>query len=53
MSMKNFNGTIGNQIPYLLACSAVPQLTAPPHAPKEIKNKFSYGNAYHNLDQNF
>jgi len=30
MSMKNFNDTIGNRTHDLAACSAVPQLTAPP-----------------------
>jgi hypothetical protein len=33
MSMKKPNGTIGNQTHDLLTCSAVPQPTAPPHAP--------------------
>ena len=32
MSMKNSNDTIGNQTRDLLACSAVPQPTAPPAA---------------------
>jgi len=31
--MKNLNDTIGNQTRDLPACSAVPQPTAPPHAP--------------------
>jgi len=31
--MKNSNDTIGNQTRNLPACSAVPQPTAPPHAP--------------------
>ena len=30
MSMKNFNDTIGNRAHDILACSAVPQPTAPP-----------------------
>jgi hypothetical protein len=30
MSMKNYNGTMGNRTRDLPACSAVPQLTAPP-----------------------
>jgi hypothetical protein len=34
--MKNPNDTIGNRTRDLPACSAVPQLTAPPRAP--IKN---------------
>ena len=34
MSMKNSNKTIGNQTRDLPACSAVPQTTAPPRAPK-------------------
>ena len=33
--MKNSNDTIGNQTHNLPACSAVPQSTAPPRAPKE------------------
>ena len=33
MSMKNSNDTIGNRTRDLPACSAVPQLTAPPRAP--------------------
>jgi len=33
MSMKNSNNTIGDQTHDLPACSAVPQLTAPPRAP--------------------
>jgi len=33
MSMKNSNETIGNRTRDLPACSAVPQPTAPPHAP--------------------
>jgi CHASE3 domain sensor protein len=33
MSMKNSNNTIRNQTHDLLACSAAPQPTAPPHAP--------------------
>ena len=33
MSMKNSNDTIGNRTRDLLACSAVPQPTAPPRAP--------------------
>jgi hypothetical protein len=32
VSMKNSNDTIGNQTCDLLACRAVPQLTAPPAA---------------------
>jgi len=31
--MKNSDDTIGNQTRNLPACSAVPQPTAPPHAP--------------------
>jgi hypothetical protein len=31
--MKKSNDTIGNRTCNLLACSAVPQLTAPPRAP--------------------
>jgi len=42
MSMKNSNDTIGNRTHDLLACSAMPQPTAPPRAPKygimEAKN---------------
>jgi len=34
MSMKNSSDTIGNRTCNLLACSAVPQLTASPGAPK-------------------
>jgi hypothetical protein len=33
MSMKNSNDAIGNQTRELLACSTVPQPTAPPRAP--------------------
>ena len=33
MSMKNFNDTIGNRTHDLSACSAVPQITAPPRTP--------------------
>jgi len=33
MSMKNSNDIIGNRTRDLLACSAVPQPTAPPHTP--------------------
>jgi hypothetical protein len=53
MSMKNSSDTIGNQTRFLLACSTVPQSTAPLHAPEEIKSKFNYGNACRDLDQNF
>ena len=35
MSMKNSNDTIGNGTRDLLACSAVPQPTAPPGAPTD------------------
>jgi hypothetical protein len=35
MSMKNSNDTIGNRTHKLPAFSAVPQPTAPPHAPSE------------------
>jgi len=38
MSMKNSSDTIGNQTCNLLACSAVPQPTAPPLTPK-LKNR--------------
>jgi hypothetical protein len=34
MSMKNSNDTTGNRTRDLPACSAVPQPTAPPGAPK-------------------
>ena len=34
--MKNSNDTIGNRTRDLSACSAVPQPTAPPHAPCTI-----------------
>jgi hypothetical protein len=34
MSMKNSNDTTGNRTRDLPACSAVPQPTAPPRAPK-------------------
>jgi len=37
MSMKNSNDTIGNRTRDLLACSAVPQPTVPPHAPEHKK----------------
>jgi len=33
MSMKNSNDNIGKQTRDFLACSAVPQLIAPPRAP--------------------
>jgi len=36
--MKNSNDTIGNGTHDLLACSAVPQPTAPPRAPIIIPN---------------
>jgi len=36
MSMKNSNYTIGNRNRDLSACSAVPQPTAPLHAPREV-----------------
>jgi hypothetical protein len=36
MSMKNFSDTIGDRTRDLPACSAVPQLTAPPRAPFTI-----------------
>jgi hypothetical protein len=36
MSMKNSSDTIGNQTRNLSACSAVPQLNAPPRAPALI-----------------
>jgi len=36
MSMKKSNDSIGNQTCDLPACSAVPQPTAPPHAPFTI-----------------
>jgi hypothetical protein len=34
MSMKNSNNTIGNRTRDFPACSAVPQPTAPPRAPR-------------------
>jgi len=34
--MKNSNNTIGNRTRDLSACSAVPQLTAPPRSPQTI-----------------
>jgi hypothetical protein len=40
MSMKNSNETIGNQTHYLLACSAVPQPTAPQCNPVFTVNGF-------------
>ena len=45
MSMKNTNDTIGNRIRILPTCSAVPQPTAPPRAPKGRWN-------YPKFDQN-
>ena len=42
-SMKNSSDTIGNQTHDLLACSAVPQRTAP-HSPNII---LYYYNTYH------
>ena len=39
--MKNSSDTIGNQTRYLLACSTMPQPTASPHAPEEIKRKLN------------
>jgi len=46
MSMKNSNDTIGNRNPNLPACSAVPQLTAPPRVPDTggvLQNSKLYG----------
>jgi hypothetical protein len=37
--MKNSNDTIGNRTRELPACSAVPQPTAPPRAPRNKKKK--------------
>jgi hypothetical protein len=37
MSMKNSNDTIGNRTRDLPTCSAVPQITAPPRAPIDLK----------------
>jgi DNA replication protein DnaD len=37
--MKNSNDTIGNRTRDLPACRAVPQSSAPPHAPNNNKNK--------------
>ena len=37
MSIKNSNDTIGNRTRELLACSAVPQPTAPPRVPIHIQ----------------
>jgi hypothetical protein len=36
MSMKNSSDTIGNRTPDLLACSAVPQPSAPLHTPEQL-----------------
>ena len=38
MSMKNSNGTIGNRTRDLPAFSAVPQPTAPPRVPTNLKH---------------
>jgi hypothetical protein len=38
MSMKNSNDTIGNRTRDLLACSAMPQTTAPPAACPDVTN---------------
>jgi hypothetical protein len=40
MSMKKSSGTIGNRTRYLPACSAVPQPTALPRAPLNVKYIF-------------
>jgi hypothetical protein len=37
MLMKNFNDIIGNRTRDLLACSGVPQPTAPPRAPRQME----------------
>jgi hypothetical protein len=37
MSTKNSNDTIRNRIYDLLACSAVPQPTVPPHGPANTR----------------
>jgi hypothetical protein len=39
--MKNSNDTIGNRTRDLLACSAVPQPTAPPRAPNSIVTDYN------------
>ena len=43
MSMKNSNDTIGNRTHDLPACSAVPQPTAPPRAPKINQSHYRPG----------
>ena len=40
MSMKNSNDIIGNRSRDIPVCSAVPQLTAPPHAPNVVSSCF-------------
>jgi hypothetical protein len=42
MSMKNSSDTIGNRTPDLPVCSAVPQPTAPPHAPKCVNTNTNF-----------
>jgi len=45
--MKNSNDAIGNRTRILLACSAVPQPTAPPRAPvKPLRNLILYSNIH-------
>jgi hypothetical protein len=45
--MKNSNDTIGNRIRDLPVYGAVPQPTAPPHAPNYIRWKVKYECPYH------
>jgi hypothetical protein len=47
MVMKNSNETIGNRTRELPACNAVPQPTAPPHAPP--LNSFGPGQGWRNI----
>jgi hypothetical protein len=42
MSLKNSNGTVGNQSRDLPACSAVRQPTAPPRDPQILCIKFNF-----------
>jgi hypothetical protein len=46
MSIKNSSYTIGNRTRDLPACSAVPQPTAPPRAPRNLQNVKDSGFTY-------
>jgi hypothetical protein len=52
LSMKNSNDTIGNRTRDLSVCSAVPQPTAPPPDPLEVRRQYKWHNVFYQFPYN-